>query len=87
MVQRATRRAQAGLVFTALEMELLARTAGKRHPRGASSLRESLLQLACLGGYLNRAGDRPPGNTVIWRGLARLTDLTIGYELGRVNCG
>jgi hypothetical protein len=34
-----------------------------------------LIQLARLGGYLNRASDAPPGNTVIWRGMSRLTDI------------
>jgi hypothetical protein len=38
--------------------------------------------LARLGGYLARAKDTPPGNTVMWRGLSRLTDLQIGFILG-----
>ena len=29
-----------------------------------------------------RAGDAPWGNTVIWRGMARLTDIEIGFLLG-----
>jgi len=44
-------------------------------------------QLAQLGGYLARAGDAPPGNMVIWRGLARLTDIEIGFLLGAQNVG
>jgi hypothetical protein len=39
--------------------------------------------IAKLGGYLARNSDPPPGNTVIWRGLTRLTDLLIGAELMR----
>ena len=31
-------------------------------------------QLAKLGGCLARKGDPLPGNTVMWRGLTRLTD-------------
>jgi hypothetical protein len=31
---------------------------------------------------LARAGDPPPGNVVIWRGLARLTDIELGAEIG-----
>ena len=46
-----------------------------------------LLQLARLGGYLARASDPPPGNTVIWRGMARLTDIELGFSLGSQNCG
>jgi hypothetical protein len=40
-----------------------------------------LTKLARLGGYLARAADPPPGNTVIWRGLSRLTDIKIGAEV------
>lgn len=40
-------------------------------------------RIARLGGYLARARDPDPGNIVIWRGLARLNDLTLGYALGR----
>ena len=38
-------------------------------------------QLAKLGGYLARKGDPPPGNTVMWRGLTRLTDIVLGMQL------
>lgn len=41
-----------------------------------------LTKLARLGGYLGRASDPPPGNVVIWRGLARLTDIELGAEIG-----
>jgi hypothetical protein len=43
-----------------------------------------LTKLARLGGYLARTRDTPPGNVVIWRGLARLTDIEIGAELGPI---
>jgi hypothetical protein len=86
MMQRATSRAAPKLGFTELEMELLARVP-KRSPRGHRSLSQSLLQLACLGGYLNRASDGPPGNAVVWRGMARLTDIALGYEIARGTCG
>ena len=35
-----------------------------------------------LGGYLARASDPPPGNTVMWRGLSRLTDIALGAMVG-----
>lgn len=90
MLQRATRHAVPKLAFTPLEVELLARTAGKRggtDPARALSLNECLAQLARLGGYLNRSSDGPPGITVMWRGMARLTDIAIGYELASGSCG
>ncbi len=45
------------------------------------TLSHYLYALARLGGYLNRTLDGPPGNIVLWRGLTRLTDLQLGYEL------
>lgn len=53
----------------------------------AYSLQSCLVQLARLGGYLNRAGDAPPGNTVIWRGMSRLTDIEIGFQIGTKHVG
>jgi Transposase DNA-binding len=38
-------------------------------------------QIARLGGYLGRAKDPPPGNLVMWRGLSRLTDIEMGFDL------
>jgi len=83
MLNRCTRHLRPTLAFTPLEVELLNQLVpnvreAKSH---SSSLNGSLTRLACLGGYLNRAGDSPPGNTVIWRGLSRLTDIEIGYLL------
>ena len=43
-----------------------------------------LTKLARLGGYLARASDPLPGNTVVWRGLMRLTDIRIGTEIAAV---
>ncbi|MGY4622983.1 hypothetical protein [Bradyrhizobium sp. USDA 4486] len=34
------------------------------------------------GGYLARASNPPPGNTVMWRGLSRLTDIALGAMVG-----
>ena len=40
-----------------------------------------LTRLAQLGGYLNRKHDAPPGNMVLWCGMARLTDIHVGFCL------
>ncbi|VTR93562.1 transposase : Transposase OS=Agrobacterium vitis (strain S4 / ATCC BAA-846) GN=tnp PE=4 SV=1: Tnp_DNA_bind [Gemmata massiliana] len=37
--------------------------------------------------YLARAKDPPPGNEVIWRGLSRLADISLGAELMDQSCG
>ena len=48
----------------------------------ANPLSLYLTKLARLGGYLARAKDPPPGNTVMWRGMTRLTDIQLGFILG-----
>jgi hypothetical protein len=85
MLNRCTRHMKPTLAFTPLEIDLLNRILPEpvdSLTRPRPSLNASLTQLARLGGYMNRAGDAPPGNTVIWRGISRLTDIEIGYLLG-----
>jgi hypothetical protein len=43
-----------------------------------------IIKIARLGGYLARTSDPPPGNTVIWRGLSRLTDIVLGLEAAKL---
>ena len=45
------------------------------------TLNDYINRLARLGGYLDRANDPPPGNTVIWKGLNKLAKLRAGFEL------
>jgi hypothetical protein len=90
MLNRFTRNLKPTLAFTALEIKLLDRLIPlpiARESRRGPSLNSCLTQLARLGGYLNRASDPPAGNTVMWRGLSRLTDIEIGYLLGSKNVG
>lgn len=77
------------IALTDPEIELLGKLAKRpaAHFPANKTLSEYLLTLACLGGYLARANDSPPGNLVIWRGLRRLTDIQLGYTLGRETCG
>ena len=53
--------------------------AGKRRRR--KHLSDYLTKIAQLGGYLARAADTPPGNLVMWRGLTRLHDIQLGFQL------
>lgn len=90
MLNRSTKKANATVAFTPLEIDLLNRLAPERNqsPAGRSpTLQGCLTQLARLGGYLNRASDPPPGNTVIWRGMSRLTDIEIGFLMAAENVG
>jgi len=62
-------------------LDHLVRDTGNRRCR-PGTLSFYLTKLARLGGYLGRASDPPPGNVVIWRGLARLTDIELSAEIG-----
>lgn len=44
-------------------------------------LGQAVRWVARLGGFLDRAGDGDPGVKVLWRGLRRLEDLTLGWHL------
>lgn len=44
-------------------------------------------KVAQLGGYLARTKDSPPGNTVMWRGLSRLTDIELGFLMSALLVG
>jgi len=84
MLNRTAPDAPPQTALTASEIGLLDRLisdAGNRRCR-PGTLAFYLTELARLGGYLARAGDPPPGNVVIWRGLARLTDIELGAEIG-----
>ena len=70
--------------LTPLEVDLLDRlvqeTRKKSPPEKNLSL--YLTKIARLGGYLARAKDAPPGHLVMWRGLSRLTDIELGFQIG-----
>jgi hypothetical protein len=68
------------LGFTPIEQQLLDAAVPDKG-RSRRRFAAYLLKLARLGGYLARVHDPPPGNTVVWRGLGRLTDMAIGALL------
>lgn len=84
MINRTHPDAPPVIALTRRELDLLdglfPPTAGHAEP---PSLGRYLVCIARLGGYLARARDPAPGNIVMWRGLARLHDLVIGYALPR----
>jgi hypothetical protein len=74
--------APAESVLTKTEVEILDQVA-ERMPAAKRTVSHYLTLIAKLGGYLARTKDPPPGNMVLWRGLTRLTDIQLGYELHR----
>jgi IS4 transposase len=53
----------------------------KQPPAVPPSLNEAVRLLGQLGGHMGRAGDGHPGSEVLWRGMARLTDIESAYNL------
>ena len=80
MTNRVAPDAPAESVLTKTEIEILDRVA-ERTPAAKRTVSHYLMLIAKLGGYLARTKDPPPGNMVLWRGLTRLTDIQLGYEL------
>jgi len=83
MIHRSAPDATPALALTDLETALLDQLVPDKRedPPRTRTLSVYLIKVARLGGYLARAGDPPPGNTVIWRGLSRLADITLGATL------
>ncbi len=86
MLNRSDSGMPAGHVFSETERQLLDHLVPGRHvDRGvARSLSFYITKLARLGGYLARAGDPPPGDRVMWRGLSRLTDIELGFNAAKI---
>jgi hypothetical protein len=53
----------------------------KEVPKTLPTIREMIIMIARLGGYLNRKSDPEPGATVIWRGLRELQIYVNAFEI------
>ena len=84
MLNRAAQDAPPKLALPDMEIALLDRLGkvNRKSPTSAKKLPHYLTKIARLGGYLARASDPPPGNMVMWKGLARLTDIELGANIG-----
>jgi Transposase DNA-binding len=84
MLNRTDPDASPDLALTQYEISLLDKlVAEKNEGRSAiKTISHYLIKIARLGGYLARANDGPPGNTVIWRGLSRLISIEFAVASG-----
>ncbi|MDZ4657211.1 MAG: IS4 family transposase [Bythopirellula sp.] len=83
MVHRTNPKTPVDAVFTETEIAILNHLGGNSKQTPLTNVAHYLLTIAKLGGYLNRKNDGPPGNTVLWRGLSRLTDIHLGVEISK----
>jgi Transposase DNA-binding len=84
MLNRSDPNASPDLILTKDEIVLLDQLGREKKQMlsGRKPLSHYLIKIARLGGYLARASDPPPGNTVVWRGLSRFTDIELGAVIG-----
>ena len=87
MLNRSSMKVSPQTAFTDTEISILDKLAPKTQSVKKKNLSYYLVQLAKLGGYLARNSDPPPGNTVIWRGLSKLIDIELGFNLATKSCG
>jgi len=69
MLNRSTPNANPSLALTRIDR--LVPDHNDHQLRRKNTLSNYLIKIARLGGYLARASDPPPGNTVMWRGLSQ----------------
>ena len=82
MLNRSAPQALPALALTSTEIAVLDRLVNDKTQARRKTLSHYLTKIARLGGYLARTNDPPPGNTVMWRGLSRLNDITLGATVG-----
>src|SRR3984893_433513 len=82
MLNRSAPDALPALALTATEIAALDRLVSAKSQTPRKTPSHYLTTITRLGGYLARTNDPPSGNTVMWRGLSRLTDIALGAMVG-----
>lgn len=80
MLDRSAPDAPPTFALTATEIAVLDRFVNDRPKARQTRLSHYLIKIARLR-LSRRTSDPPPGNTFIWRGLSRLTDIALGAML------
>jgi len=53
----------------------------EKNPKRPPTVKQSVIWIAQLGGFLARKGDKDPGISHIWRGLKKFSNILEGAEL------
>lgn len=53
-------------------------------PENPPTLKDAVIMIAKIGGFLGRNCDGSPGTQVIWRGLRRLHDIALGWQIANL---
>lgn len=88
MLNRSCPDAKPELALTDTEISMLdSMIKDSKRSRSALPLSRYLEKIAQLGGYLARSNDPAPGNAVMWRGMRRLADMQLGFNLASERYG
>lgn len=88
MLSREMPTAPAEIAFSDTELKILdAMVKDTAQIMSSPPLEKYTIKLAQLGGYTGNKNKYPPGNIVIWRGLRRLNEIQIGWEIATGRCG
>lgn len=70
-------------LFEACEWKSVFRIINKNEPMPAEPplLKDLIRMIAILGGYIGRSNDPPPGPKVMWKGLSRMSDFAMAWEV------
>ena len=73
----------AEIIFSASEWKSVYKVINKgaKLPEKPPLLKEFIIMIAGLGGYLNRKSDPPPGPKAMWIGINRMNDFKIAWEM------
>ena len=83
MINRFESNASPALALNETEVALLDNLVADKKASPEKNLSHYLMKIARLGGYLARSRDPPPGNMVLWRGITRLIDIELGFNIGK----
>ena len=61
---------------------------GPVDPRHPPTTHEFMVAIACLGGYIDKKSQGPPGSQTIWRGMSRFETIVQAFAIfNRIRCG
>ena len=72
----------AEILFADVEIRVLKAIALQRRLTAPTNLGAAVHLIGCLGGYLARKNDPPPGHEIMWRGFSILQIMAQGFALG-----
>ena len=85
MIGRTCPEMSSGVVFEESEWKAVYKITNRDQqvPDVPPPLKDIIRMIAFLGGYIGRKNDPPPGPTIMWKGLTRMSDFSMAWEAFR----